>query len=193
MLLVCVHISRRGEMVSHAIVAKHSGMRSEATLLPCWSTGWWVHEKRGCCSSRVRKSWRLFQRLLCGWLGWYAVSSRGCTRAFCSRGQGSQPCACASSMPFPCGAQHMGKINNSSVPGRKVNVQEEPACRKKSAAIMRRLRVVLTKGFDKGSASCCQGDGWLLRVRKRVLALGKSRRDFVPSFPAVLILSHQSL
>ena len=40
LLSVCVHISRRGEMVSHAIAAKHSGMRSEATLLPCWSTGW---------------------------------------------------------------------------------------------------------------------------------------------------------
>ncbi len=40
LLLKCVHISRRGEVVSHAIDAKQSGIVLEGTLLPCWSTGW---------------------------------------------------------------------------------------------------------------------------------------------------------
>ena len=40
LLLKFVHISRCGEIVSHAIDAKHSGIVLEETLLPCWSTGW---------------------------------------------------------------------------------------------------------------------------------------------------------
>ena len=152
-----------------------------------------MHEKRGCCSSWVRKCWRHFQRLLCGWLGWYAVSSRGCTRAFCSSGQGSQPCACASSIPFPCWALHIGKRKSSSVPGRNVNVQEEPAWRRRRAAVSRALSVALTNGLVVGGLLCGQGDAWFLSVNRRGLGWVMRSLDLVLSRPAVSMLLHHSL
>ena len=54
-------------------------------------------------------------------------------------------------MPLPCDALQMGSMKSSSVPGRNVNVQEEPACRKRNAAIKRGLNVVLIKGLVNGA------------------------------------------
>ena len=46
---LCVQILRGGEMVDHALCAKHSGVSSVGTLLDFWSTGYVVQRYKGCC------------------------------------------------------------------------------------------------------------------------------------------------
>ena len=79
------------------------------------------------------------------------------------------------------------------MPGRKVSVQMDPAWSRRKAEIRRRLKSVLMRGLANASVSCCQGEGWLFKVRKIFLEEVSSRRDFVPSLPAVFIFSHHSL
>ena len=87
----------------------------------------------------------------------------------------------------------MGRMKSCSVPGRNVSVLQVPAWRRRRAAVRRALSVVLTKGFVTTGLSCCQGETWFLRVKRRDLGLDVRSLDFVLSRPAVCIFSHQSL